>query len=66
MKARLVGITLALEVVADDGDTLHPLQVQPVRINAADWVKWSLDDALTQIQAQLDAENETEDPCPDP
>lgn len=54
MRARLVGVVLQLEVVADDGTTLHPIELQPMRVAAADWPGFALEDALAQIQAQLD------------
>jgi hypothetical protein len=53
LRARLVSVTVQLEVVADDGDTLHPVELQPTRIPAADWPLWHADVALAQIQEQL-------------
>lgn len=53
-KARLVSVTVQLNVVADDGDTLHPLQIAPVNVTAADWPTFVLDAQLADVQRQLD------------
>jgi hypothetical protein len=54
MRARLVGVVVSLEVVADDGVMLHPIDLQPIRVPANEWSGFSLDVALAQIQAQLE------------
>ncbi len=54
LRARLVSVTVGLEVVADDGETLHPMELQSARIPASDWRNWNVDAALAQVQAQLD------------
>lgn len=54
MKARLVSITVALEVVADDGETLHLVETQPVRLTATGWEHWHPGPLLAQVQEQLD------------
>ncbi len=53
-RIRLVGVIVQLEVVADDGTTLHPVEVQPFRVAATDWPTWSIDDALVDLQEQVD------------
>jgi hypothetical protein len=53
LAARLVSVTLQLEVVADDGETLHPIETKPIRIPAGDWPNFRTDVALAQIQEQL-------------
>jgi hypothetical protein len=52
-RVRLVSVTVQLEVVADDGEILHPVEVQPFRVAAADWPGWSMDDALAELQGQV-------------
>jgi hypothetical protein len=54
LRVRLVSVTIQLEVVADDGSTLHPIETQPVRIPAAAWPNWSILDAVDQLQEQVD------------
>jgi hypothetical protein len=53
-KARLVSVTVQLNVVADDGDVLHPLQIAPVNVAAAEWPTFLLDGQLADVQRQLD------------
>lgn len=53
LTARLVTVEIHLDVVADDGVTLWPVQVPPRRINAADWPAFDLDRVLAQITAEL-------------
>jgi hypothetical protein len=53
LRARLVSVAVQLEVVADDGETLHPVETQAIRIPISDWSNWDLDVALAQIQEQL-------------
>lgn len=56
-RARLVGWRVQPIVMADDGDTLTPVPVQPVEIPAAQWQEFKDggdDNALVQVQAQLD------------
>lgn len=54
LRARLVSITVALEVVADDGETLHLVDTQPVRLPANGWDGFHPSAALAEVQAQLD------------
>lgn len=56
MRARLVGVVISLEVVADDGDTLHPIELQPLRVPASEWAGFDIDITLAQVQAQLDGQ----------
>jgi hypothetical protein len=54
MRARLVGVVVSLEVVADDGATLYPVELQPLRVPAADWPSFDIAATLAQVQARLD------------
>jgi hypothetical protein len=53
-RVRLVGATVHLTAVADDGETLHPLQLEPLGVPAAAWPP-DLDAVLADVQRQLDA-----------
>jgi hypothetical protein len=54
-KARLVSVTVQLEVVADEGGAmLHPLNIAPVKVRAADWSAFDLQMQLADVQKQLD------------
>lgn len=53
-RVRLVSVTVALDVVADDGEILHPIPTQPIRIAASEWRAFSLDVVLGQLQAQIE------------
>ena len=52
-RLRLVGITLSLDIVDDDGDTLTPVQVQPIAVTAAQWPTFDLAIVLAEIERQL-------------
>jgi len=63
MRARLVTAQVALQVVVDDGETLTPIQLEPITLTAAQWEGFDIRAALAGIQAQLDqAEQETQEP----
>lgn len=51
-RVRLVGVTLQLDVVTDDGETLTPVQVQPIPVTAAQWPAFDLEAVLAEIQQQ--------------
>lgn len=51
--ARLVSVAVQLDVVADDGETLHPVETQAIRIPASEWPNFHIDVALAQLQEQL-------------
>lgn len=53
LRLRPISVTVQLEVVADDGENLHPVETQAVRIAASEWPNWHLDVALAQLQGQL-------------
>ena len=53
MKARLVAVTVLLEVVADDGDQLHPVETQPLRFSASEWPAFHVELAMAQIQESM-------------
>jgi len=56
LRARLVGVVVSLEVVADDGEVLHPIELQPVRVPASEWSGFDVNEALAQVQTQLDGQ----------
>jgi hypothetical protein len=53
LRARLVSVSVQLHVVADDGVTLHPIQVAPIQVSAAEWSTFSLEAQIADIQQQL-------------
>ena len=53
LRARLVAVTVQIEAVADDGETLHPIETQPLRIPISAWGNFHPDVALAEIQARL-------------
>lgn len=58
MKARLTAVQVQPVIVADDGTTLHPVQVPPLSIPAPDWAEFAakgIEQVLADVQAQLDA-----------
>jgi hypothetical protein len=54
LQARLVSIQVALQVVGDDGETLHPLRVEPIQVSAGDWPAFDVARQLADVQRQLD------------
>jgi hypothetical protein len=54
LRARLIAVQLGLEIVADDGTTLHPVETRTIRIPASEWPAWDLEVALAQVQAQIE------------
>lgn len=58
-RLRLVGVTVALDVVVDDGDTLTPIQVQPIPVTAAQWPTFDLAAVLAEIETQAVAQAES-------
>jgi hypothetical protein len=57
-RVRLVGVTLQLDVVTDDGETLTPVRVQPIPVTAAQWPTFDLGPVLAEIEAQAIAQGE--------
>lgn len=55
--ARLVAVSVQLEVVADDGTTLHPVGVQPIRVAAADWPKFDLAQKVAEVEREINGPN---------
>jgi hypothetical protein len=51
-RARLVGVTLQLDVVIDDGETLTPVRVQPIPVTAAQWPTVDLAPVLAEVESQ--------------
>lgn len=49
-------MTVVLEAVADDGETLRPIDTKPIRVPAVDWSRFSLDVIVGQLQAQIEGE----------
>ncbi len=55
-RLRIAAVTVQVQLVADDGDNLAPVPVDPVTISGADWpnVVEIVTDAVARLQAQLD------------
>jgi len=53
VRARLVSVELRLQVVADDGETLTPVPVDPVAITAAQVDQLDIPALLAQIEQQI-------------
>jgi hypothetical protein len=55
-KLRLLSVTLHPQFLADDGDNLTPLQVQPITMLAADWpnVLAQFAEGMEQLRAQVE------------
>jgi len=53
LRVRLVAVEIHLEVVADDGVTLHPVQTPTQRYAAAEWPDFDLARVLAQIEAEV-------------
>lgn len=51
--ARLVAVSVQLELVADDGTTLHPIGVQPIRVAAADWEGFDLAQKIAEVEHEI-------------
>lgn len=54
-RIRLVTATVAVHAVIDDGDTLTPVQVDPITLTPTQWQDFDLMDQLNALQAQLDS-----------
>lgn len=68
MKARIIAVQVIPQIVIDDGDNLTPQQVQPMTVLWRDWPQFAthgLQDALAQLQQQIDAQNTTAAPSAD-
>lgn len=51
-RVRLIGLTVNLDVVTDDGETLTPVRVQPIAVTAAQWPSFDLRAVLADIERQ--------------
>jgi hypothetical protein len=54
LRARLVSVTVQLNLVTDDGTNLDPIPVQPIQVRAVDWPQFDLGLQLADVQRQLD------------
>lgn len=54
VRARLVSVTVQLNLVADDGATLDPIAVQPIQVRALEWASFRIEDQIADVQRQLD------------
>jgi len=54
-RLRLVSVTVLAEFVADDGETLTPVTVEPVKVPAADWPTYATT-TFAEAQAALEAQ----------
>lgn len=52
---RLVSVVVQLNLVADDGDVLEPLNVQPIQVPAKEWPNWDVNQVIAEAQNQLTA-----------
>lgn len=58
-RLRVVSFTVQVNAVADDGEHLTPVPIEPVQIPAAEWDQWvarGLPVALRVAEAQLNGE----------
>lgn len=55
-RLRIVGYVIHAQVMADDGENLVPLSVQPVTVPAAEWpnVVQAMAGAMDQLRAQIE------------
>ncbi len=53
MRVRLVSVTVQLQLVADDGTHLTPVQAPPVTVVAADWDTWDLAAHIAELERQI-------------
>lgn len=55
-RLRIAAVTVGVHMVADDGDTLTPVQTEPVTIAGSDWprVVDIVADAVAQLQAKYE------------
>ena len=55
-RLRIAAVTVHVQLVADDGDTLTPVAVDPLTISGADWpnVVALVGDAVARLQAQFE------------
>lgn len=55
-RIRVIQYVVQPTIVVDDGDTLEPLQIQPITVSAREWaqfVEHGLGDALARLQMQV-------------
>lgn len=55
-RVRLVTVTLHVEAVVDDGDTLAPIRIDPVKLTAAELARFDIAAELAQVEATINAE----------
>ncbi len=53
VRVRPISVTIHVEAVADDGVTLVPLQIEPVKLTASQFEHFSLVDEMAQIEESL-------------
>lgn len=65
IRLRFVGVVLQPQFMADDGDSLVPVPVQPITIAAADWpdVVKLFAVATEQLRAQIEDGSEVPPPA---
>lgn len=54
-RVRLVSVVVQLNLVADDGNVLEPLNVQPIQVPAKEWPNWDVARVIAEAQNQLAA-----------
>lgn len=56
-RLRVVSIVVQIEAFADDGETLSPLSIQPLRIPVAEWRRFvdeGFDAAIRDLQVRIE------------
>jgi hypothetical protein len=57
-KVRPVSITITVQAVVDDGDTLTPVQIDPVQLTAAQYPGFDLVAELAGLESRLNGSGE--------
>jgi len=58
-RVRIVAAQVTLSVVLDDGETLTPIQVDPITLSGAQWAALDPAAIVADLQAQVDAQPPT-------
>ena len=54
-RIRPVMVTITVEAVLDDGETLKPIPLAPMQIPAGEFSRFNLEENMAHLQAQIDA-----------
>lgn len=57
-RLRLLRVTVQAEFIADDGETLEPVAVEPVTLTAAEWASYpaTFEAARQSLEAQINTD----------